>query len=599
MRAHPRWLLAAGVLLCVGCAGPAAKSPRPELSDAGRAFYVRRSLEDARAFQQQGRLEAAERALRRGLAVSPEDPRLHETLAGVLEELDLAAAAEEHQRRADALDPPPPLPPDAPLGVRARGVVVALIAPDPAETAPGRQPADWPEGPEAATLERRLRVRLPEATVLHAAPETVEEARRALGSHAPRAAVSLRVERSYCGATLKDGPFAMAWLRVATGRSPAEVVRDVQLGPHPESDRRRKCERAALSRALELALALPAVDAALRAPRSPETGWSNAEVRDLFPDLSKRVRQSLDEARNLLAAGDVMAASDAVGRAARIDPEDPDVRAYRHEIESTLSLARELRPKPVRPSPALLLDPRLTAAQTEALEERLDEERRRRDELLAALAVLDEDERAPDEKTLGALRGVRPTDGGAFGPRTARERAGSEVEARAAYAPDGEILAVYYFRVGSGVPVVREEDTRGDGRSDRWIGYVDGIRRDLWEDTSGDGRPDVHLAFSEGTLDLERIELDTDHDGSPDQVFRYEGARLVAEAKDSDGDGVLDRFDTFDEQGRVAIRREDLDGDGRIDIRSDYEKGRLVRRELSRPDLVPVPDVAGGPVTPP
>ena len=40
---------------------------------------------------------------------------------------------------------------------------------------------------------------------------------------------------------------------------------------------------------------------------------------------------------------------------------------------------------------------------------------------------------------------------------------------------------------------------------------------------------------------------------------------------------------------RTLLRREeDRDADGRIDITSIYEKGRLVRREISDPALVPL-----------
>ena len=89
-----------------------------------------------------------------------------------------------------------------------------LLAPEPSDEHPQRVARDWPRGVVAETLERRLRVRLPEATLVHAEAETVARAREWLSAQAPRAAISLRADRAYCGESLKDGAFALAWLRV-------------------------------------------------------------------------------------------------------------------------------------------------------------------------------------------------------------------------------------------------------------------------------------------------------------------------------------------------------------------------------------------------
>jgi len=52
---------------------------------------------------------------------------------------------------------------------------------------------------------------------------------------------------------------------------------------------------------------------------------------------------------------------------------------------------------------------------------------------------------------------------------------------------------------------------------------------------------------------------------------------------DVDGDGRFDRFDHFDAQGRVELRDEDLTGDGRIDVRTTFRDGRLLKREITDP----------------
>ena len=67
----------------------------------------------------------------------------------------------------------------------------------------------------ARTLESRLRTRLPDARIVHADFETVAAARGWLGEHAPRAVLSLRVDRIYCGESVKDGRFGIATLRAA------------------------------------------------------------------------------------------------------------------------------------------------------------------------------------------------------------------------------------------------------------------------------------------------------------------------------------------------------------------------------------------------
>jgi hypothetical protein len=196
----------------------------PEVSEIQRAHHARRLLRDARAFLRQDRVDAAERALRRGLAVSPDDARLHDLLARVLARQERAGEAARHRRRADELAPPPPPLPATALEVSSRSIVVALLPPANSTERPDRVPSDWPEGIAAKTLEHRLRLRLPLATIAHTSPQTVAEARSWLAERSPRGAISLRVDRSYCADTLKDGPFAVAWLRAA-GEFPANRAR--------------------------------------------------------------------------------------------------------------------------------------------------------------------------------------------------------------------------------------------------------------------------------------------------------------------------------------------------------------------------------------
>ena len=99
--------------------------------------------------------------------------------------------------------------------------------------------------------------------------------------------------------------------------------------------------------------------------------------------------------------------------------------------------------------------------------------------------------------------------------------------------------------------------------------------------------PDVRIVFAPGGSELERIELDPNLDGRPNHAFQYVNGRLRVEARDTNDDGRLDRFDRFDDRGRVVMQEEDRNADGRIDVRSIYRAGKLVRREFSDPDHVP------------
>lgn len=596
--------LLAGLLFAapVAAVPASARTPaEPEVSEAERAHHARRLLLDARAFLRQDRVDAAERALRRGLAVSPEDARLHDLLARVLAEQGRAAESARHRRRADEFAPPPPPLPTTALEASSRGIVVALLPPARSTERPDRVPSNWPNDIAAKTLERRLRRRLPLATITHASPQTVAEARRWLAAHSPRGAISLRVDRSYCADTLKDGPFAVAWLRVA-GEIPGEPSegpderREVVPNPRAPGD----CRAEALGRALERVFKHAIVRRALEAPPLPPARrtsaaqaarWSTLAIRALFPGLGERIKTTLDTGRGQLATGRIAAAAETFRRAAQVDRSDPVVLAYLREAESTLAMAQELTlrrdPASIREEDLGVLDPRFSRAQRAAAEARLAEERRRRQDLLAAREVLGADIRVPEPDTLAALRPGEIRDPGAFGPSAARARAGGEVEVRVAYAPDGSEIARYYLPASSEEPVLREEDTNDDGRPDRWIAYYGAARSDIWEDGRGTGMPELHFIFALGGTSLERIELDNDEDGRTDRIIHYADGILRAESRDTDGDGILDRFDRFDDEGYVETRDEDLDGDGRSDTRSVYRGGRLVERTIQELEFAP------------
>jgi tetratricopeptide (TPR) repeat protein len=579
-------LLAAPVAL-PPAAARAAETAAPESAAEARAAErrVRRSLEDARALVREGRLEHAEAALRRGLETEPGHARLHRTLAEVLEAQGRFPEAAQERAAAEALAPAIAPLPEAPLDVAAAGLLVVLLPVD-ADAGPPEALAGRGGEPGALrTLEARLGVRLRGARVLHADFESVAAARAWLAPRAPRALLTLRVERTFCGDSIKDGRFAIGVVRAAAAAAGAtdaaiSLGREVRLDPGPG------CESEALAHALERALAAPELRAALAAKSGAPAAFGAPAIRALFPGLGRRIDAALRTGEALLGAGDVAGAAEAFRRAAAVDSEDPVVRAYLQEAEATLALARELASRSgERPGEGeVLLDPRLSEEQHARAEAQLREEQRHRDELLAALAVLDEDLRAPPANLLAALHAAEIADARAFGPSLARRRSGGEIEARAAYAPDGSLLATYYFPAAGDHPVLREDDTDGDQRPDRWIAYEDDTRREIYE-SGASGRPTLRLVFAAGGASLERVEIDDDANGRPERILHYRAGAVSGESRDTNADGRLDVFDRLDAEGRVALREEDVDGDGEIDVRSHYERGKLVRRELARPEL--------------
>lgn len=596
------WLLAWAWALLAGCAfhtpdqplsvgaPPGAYDPKAETEPpAGRNLerMVERRLSDARIFRSQGRLEAAERALRRALELDPRSAEAHRLLTRVLEDQGRLDEAARHRARAKLMEPPPPPLAETSLPVDGRGLVVVLSSPDP-DAARSREVSERLPDPALAlpVLSGRVQTRLPAAALVETPVSSVADGRARLEQHRARAALAVHVSRAYCGSSAKDGDFGVVWLEVASASpaglaSPRRTVRHVLSDP-PRS--REACLALALARALEEALEDSGVGHTLAA--SQGSGWPSPAVRALFPEIGVQLAAHVERGRARLATGRVDAAVEDFRRAVALDPDDLDARAYLREAEETQAMARALGPAPSAERGAAggsALPFSLSEGQRTIAESLLSDEQRRRKRLLAAIAISEGNE--PPPSAVDALRPVRLEPPPAPGPRLAKERSQADVEARALFTEDGQILTTYYFPLGGDRPLLREEDTDRDGRPDRWIGYRNDRRSDLWEDRVGAGGPDVHVRF-DPIERVERIEIDANEDGRSDRVFQYEQGRLARDSRDTDGDAVLDRFDTFDAEGHVEVREEDLNGDGEIDIRSRYRGGKLVSREVTDPALV-------------
>ena len=589
----------------LGCGTPAIQRyEAPELSERSRALYARTNLEKARALYAEGRIDVAESAARRGLSFEPDNTDLLRLRADLLETLGRGDEARQVREHVDLLEPPLPPPSDTPhpLSNSRTGLLIALLPPSPSlmqSSSRARVPRAWPDGPEATTLHRRLAIRLPHARVQmlsdapHPAASSVPAAEAWLVSEGAGALVSLRVDRAFCGSSIKDGDFAVAWLRVAVAlpneeTSEARLIR-VALDTSPDDG----CEAAAIAYAVERVLELSPVHEALSAgPLHPGDRFSGASVRAAFPALDWQLQEQIAQGRRYLSLGELALALRHFREAERIDPEDKVTRSFLAETSTTLAMARLLEPitgdTHQEAQRADTLGAQLSASQRLGLEAQLAHEQRRREEMLSALAVMYEQRSAPTPGTVAAMRPVELNDPTATGIALALSRLprDSTIEVRSLYAPDGSVLARYYFGDDSSNPVLREEDTNGDGAPDRWVGYDAGVVAEVWEAQDPGGPPSLHLVYGRGGSPIERVELDHDGDGRLDRLFVYAEGLLREESWDTDGDGSFDRFQRFDETGSLTMREEDVDGDEEIDVRTAYNKGRIVRREILNAELL-------------
>ena len=92
-----------------------------------------------------------------------------------------------------------------------------------------------------------------------------------------------------------------------------------------------------------------------------------------------------------------------------------------------------------------------------------------------------------------------------------------------------------------------------------------------------------------------KSEEDRNNDGRMDRWTIFgtsSGLELPTRIEqDSKGRGFADTFEHFravDGKAVLTKREEDVNGDGNIDVTSVYENGKLVRREVTDPGLVPL-----------
>jgi len=154
-----------------------------------------------------------------------------------------------------------------------------------------------------------------------------------------------------------------------------------------------------------------------------------------------------------------------------------------------------------------------------------------------------------------------------------------------------------------GVTSKKEADDNGDGRPDHWWYYLGGRLSRETRDTDGDGKVDETKVYR--GKQLAEVQTDENRDGTFDRtdfieggrrvrtevvdgggpltlVYDAPGKRIARRERDTNGDGRSDIVVVLDPISGAVVREDrDLNGDGRPDVSAYYEKGHVVRREIS------------------
>ena len=131
-----------------------------------------------------------------------------------------------------------------------------------------------------------------------------------------------------------------------------------------------------------------------------------------------------------------------------------------------------------------------------------------------------------------------------------------------------------------GARVVRIEiDKDEDGKIDRWE-YYDANQKleKIGTSRAADGKPDSwsYLA-ADGSID--HVEVATRHDTKLNRVEHYKNGVLVAAEEDDDGDGKMDKWETYDGE-RLASIAFDTTHRGTPDRRLIYGPNGTARLEV-------------------
>jgi hypothetical protein len=128
-----------------------------------------------------------------------------------------------------------------------------------------------------------------------------------------------------------------------------------------------------------------------------------------------------------------------------------------------------------------------------------------------------------------------------------------------------------------------EIDKNEDGKPERWE-YYDAAQKltRVGFSRSGDGKEDA-WSYADADGSIARVEIATRQDGVITRTEFYKKDVLVGAEEDSDADGVVDKWETYDgagEESRLASVGFDTLHRGRPDRRLTYAVSGAVRLEL-------------------
>ena len=116
---------------------------------------------------------------------------------------------------------------------------------------------------------------------------------------------------------------------------------------------------------------------------------------------------------------------------------------------------------------------------------------------------------------------------------------------------DGKVDTVSYM---DGPRVLRIEiDKDEDGKVDRWEYYdADQKLEKVGFSRASDGKEDA-WSYADAGGSIVRIDVSTHRDGKIDRVEHYEKDVMVRAEEDTDGDGAIDKWETFDGQRLSSV----------------------------------------------
>ena len=142
---------------------------------------------------------------------------------------------------------------------------------------------------------------------------------------------------------------------------------------------------------------------------------------------------------------------------------------------------------------------------------------------------------------------------------------------------DGKIDTVSYM---DGARVVKIEiDMDQDGKVDRWEYYgPDQKLEKVGISRVGDGKEDA-WSYADAAGAIIRLDISTQRDGKVTRTEHYQQTKLVAAEEDADGDGKLDKWETYDGE-RLSVVAFDTQHRGVPDRRLIYAPDGTARVEV-------------------